>query len=57
MLSDGNRQMAKHCVRGRRVMNPGSVSAVTERHGAEDDVNERGFGHSNRLASLRIAAP
>jgi hypothetical protein len=25
---------AKHCVCGRSVMNPGSVSAVAERHGA-----------------------
>jgi hypothetical protein len=39
----------KHCVRGRSVMNPGSVSAVAERHGAEGDVGDRGFGHSNRL--------
>jgi hypothetical protein len=38
-------------------MNPGSVSAVAERHGAEGDVGDRGFGHSNRLASLSIAAP
>jgi len=36
---------------------PGSVSAVAERHGAEGDVGDRGFGHSNRLASLSIAAP
>src|SRR5712671_1978033 len=40
---------AKHCVCGRSVMNPGSVSAVAERHGAEGDVGDRGFGHSNRL--------
>src|ERR1700691_1645942 len=39
----------KHCVCGRSVMNPGSVSAVAERHGAEGDVSDRGFGHSNRL--------
>jgi hypothetical protein len=37
-------------------MNPGSIAAVAERHGAEDDVSDRGFGHSNRLASLRMAA-
>src|SRR5258707_14162497 len=30
---------AKHCVCGRSVMNPGSVSAVAERHGAEGDVS------------------
>src|ERR1700722_13402932 len=48
---------AKHCVCGRSVMNPGSISAITERHGAEGDVGDRGFGHSNRLASLRIGAP
>src|SRR6267378_5553599 len=48
---------AKHCVCGRSVMNPRSVSAVAERHGAEGDVGDRGFGHSNRLASLSIAAP
>src|SRR5712672_3244894 len=48
---------AKHCVCGRSVMNPGSVSAVAKRHGAEGDVGDRGFGHSNRLASLSIAAP
>jgi hypothetical protein len=38
-------------------MNPGSVSAVAERHGAEDDVSDRCCGHSNRLASLSMAAP
>ena len=48
---------AKHCVCGRSVMNPGSVTAVAERHGAEDDVSDRGFGHSDRLASLSMAAP
>jgi hypothetical protein len=47
---------AKHCVCGRGVMNPGSVTAVAERHGAEDDVGDRGFGHSNRLASVSMAA-
>src|SRR5260221_81773 len=51
------RDGAKHCVCGRSVMNPGSVSAVAERHGAEDDVSDRCFGHSNRLASLSMAAP
>src|SRR3984893_5936055 len=51
------REGAKHCVCGRSVMNAGSVSAVAERHGAEDDVSERCFGHSNRLASLSMAAP
>src|SRR6204780_5254131 len=48
---------AKHCVRGRSVMNPCSVPAIAERHGAEGDVGDRGFGHSNRVASLSIAAP
>src|ERR1700689_3798749 len=48
---------AKHRVRGRSVMNPGSVSAVAERHGAEDDVRDRCFGHSKLLASLRMATP
>src|SRR5216684_2862000 len=38
---------AKHCVCGRSVMNPGSVSAVAERHGAEGDVSNWCFGHSN----------
>jgi hypothetical protein len=38
-------------------MNPGSVSAVAERHGAEGDVGDSCFGHSNRLASLSMAAP
>src|SRR5580704_1688126 len=33
------RDGAKHCVCGRSVMYPGSVSAVAERHGAEDDVS------------------
>src|SRR5258707_14255859 len=51
------REGAKHCVCGRSVMNPGAVSAVAERHGAEGNVRNRCFGHSNRLASLRIAAP
>src|ERR1700738_385916 len=51
------REGAKHCICGRGVMNPGSVSAVAERHGAEDDVGDRGFGHSNCLASLSMAAP
>ena len=46
----------KHCVCGRSVMNPGSVSPVAERHGAEGDVGDRGFGHSNRLASLSMAS-
>src|SRR5258708_24937690 len=41
----------KHRVCGCSVMNPGSVSAVAERHGAEGDVSNRG-----RLASLRIVA-
>src|SRR5260221_9841046 len=40
------RDGAKHCVCGRSVMNPGPVSAVAERHGAEDDVSDRCFGHS-----------
>jgi hypothetical protein len=48
---------AKHCVCGRSVMNPGSVSVVAERHSAEDDAGDRGFGHSDRLASLSMAAP
>jgi hypothetical protein len=48
---------AKHCVCGRSVMNPGSVAAVAERHGAEGDVGDRGFGHSNRLVSLMVVAP
>jgi hypothetical protein len=30
---------------------------IAERHGAEDDVGDRSFGHSNRLASLSMAAP
>jgi hypothetical protein len=30
-------------------MNPGSVSAVAERHGAEGDVSKRGFGHPTAL--------
>jgi hypothetical protein len=34
---------AKHCVCGRSVMNPGSVSAVAERHGAEGDVGALGI--------------
>jgi hypothetical protein len=38
-------------------MNPGSVAAVAERHGAEGDVGDRGFGHSNRLVSLMVVAP
>src|SRR3979409_2085785 len=40
---------AKHCVCGRSVMNPGSVSAGAERHGAEGDVGDRGSGHSKLL--------
>jgi hypothetical protein len=51
------RDGAKHCVCGRSVMNPGSVSAVAERHGAEDDVSDRCFGHSKLLASLSMGAP
>src|SRR5712672_156266 len=57
------RDGAKHCVCGRSVMNSGSVSTVAERHGAEDDVSDRCFGHSKRLASvacyklLRAALP
>src|SRR5258705_459822 len=47
---------AKHCVCGRSVMNPGSISAVAERHGAEDDVSDRCLGHSNRFASLSTPA-
>src|SRR5258707_9030703 len=37
---------AKHCVCGRSVMDPGSVSAVAERHGAEGDVGDWCFAHS-----------
>jgi hypothetical protein len=48
---------AEHCVCDRGVMNPGSVSAVAERHGAEGDVGDRGFGHFNHVASLSMAAP
>ena len=40
---------AKHCVCGRCVMNPGSVSAVAERHGAEDDVSDWCSGIPNSL--------
>src|ERR1700731_3975414 len=39
------RDGAKHCLRGRSVMNPGSVTSVAERHGAEDDVGDWSFGH------------
>jgi hypothetical protein len=39
----------KHCVCGRSVMNPGSESAVAERHGPEGYVGDRGFGHSKLL--------
>jgi hypothetical protein len=37
-------------------MDPGSVSVVTERHGAEDDVSDRGleriFGHDSKETSI-----
>src|ERR1700731_4677270 len=46
---------AKHRVCGRSVMNPGSVSVVAERHGAEGDVSDGCFGHSKLLASLSMA--
>src|SRR3979490_1101691 len=46
---------AKHCVCGRSAMNPGSVAAVAERHGAEGDVSDGWFGHSKLLASLSMA--
>src|ERR1700720_1163775 len=46
---------AKHRVCGRSVMNPGSVSVVAERHGAEDDVSDGCFGHSELLASSSLA--
>ena len=35
----------------------GSVSAIAERHGAEDDVSDRCFWHLKLLASLSMAAP
>ena len=45
---------AKHRACGRSVMNPGSVPAIAERHGAEDDVSDGRFGHSKLLASLSM---